>query len=478
MIWKGLNRMVTEKKYLSAVENVERYDVVVAGGGPAGFAAAMSASRIGLSTLLIESGGCIGGTSTRGALPFWLGAKTGSVPYKDMIESGIAYEDLPRPRSAVGGVFLEAVERIKAAQGGVGPCKLAQTDEYPGLSRLGCHDEFTFDIETGKRVLDEMVIEAEVQILYHTMLIGAEANEGRVCGVYTANKDGVVYTQARLFVDCTGDADLVSFAGFETTKAKRETGAVSSLVAHIENIDSGKIEEYLNGAGNPWFRGFCEQAKQANPDSDLPDELIMFPMLQKGVFMINGGTAFAGYDGTSAEDITKLMIRGRQRAKLLVEKLFKPYIPGAGSCRLRMTAVYPGIRETRRIAGEYSLTEEDLLCGKEFGDTIALGGRHFDLTSGGKQPFIEKGLSVCGGITRIPYRSMMPRNSSNIIAAGRCIDAQGQALGPVRVMSTCMALGQAAGTAAAMCKEKDLKYIDVDCGELRQKLKEQGAIVD
>ena len=275
----------------------------------------------------------------------------------------------------------------------------------------------------------------------------------------------------------------MAYSGFDTYKGDRETGEMTavSLVAHIENINMALIEQYLNEGGDPWFLNICKKAKAEHPNIDFPNRLIIFPMMQEGVFMINGGTSFFGYDGTCAEDLTDIMLTGRQRARVLVEELFRPYIPGAQNCRLRLTAYYPGIRETRRIVSEYTLTEKDLLEGKNFHDTVALAGRHFDLSREGSesdQPFHDKDFSIEGGITRIPYRSMIPRNTKNIIVAGRCIDAEGQALGPVRIMSTCFALGEAAGVAASIHLEASKLYRDVDADNLRSKLKNQGALVD
>lgn len=472
-----------ESLCLQATESKERFDVIVAGGGPAGTAAAVAAARQGLRTLLLEGTGCLGGTSTSGALPFWLGAMTGSIPFRKMLEKGLRYADLPRPRPAVGGIFLEAVRRIKAAGGGVGPAVLAQTDRHPGLDRLGCHDEFTFDIETGKRVLDEMATEAGVEVLYHTIVLGASLSGGRVTGVYAANKDGLTRVRAETFIDATGDADLVSRCGFATYKGDRESGAMTaaSLVAHIEGIDSAAMERYLDGGGDPWFPDICAEARRERPGADIPKSLIIFPMVQEGVFMVNGGTAFDGFDGTSARDMTALTLLGRRRARVLVEDLFRPYMPGSRGCRLRLTAAYPGVRETRRIVAECTLREEDLLEGRSFPDTVALAGRHFDLSRGGSgtgQPFHDRNLSVKGGITPIPYRAMIPRDTQNIIAAGRCIAADGQALGPARIMSTCFAMGEAAGVAAALHLRGGKAYRDVDPGELRETLRKQGALVD
>lgn len=462
------------------VANYTKYNVVVAGGGPAGIAAAISAARHKQKTLLIELNGCVGGTSTSGALPFWLGYMNGSIPFPQMIKKGLQYKDLQRPRRAVGGIFEEIVNRIKGEQGGIGPCKLAQTDRYPGLDRLGCHDEFTFDLEIGKRVLDDMLLEAGVDIRYYARVIGAEREGNRVLGVYFADKSGIQFVPADVVIDCTGDADVVNFAGFDTYKGDKITGEMTStsLVAHIEGIESSKIEQYLNDGNDPWFRDLCKKAISEHPEADLPEALIIFPMVQEGVYMINGGTSISGYDGTSGSDMTKATLRGRRRARDLVEVLFRNYIPGAEKCRLRLTASYPGVRETRRIISEGALTEKDLLNGTYFEDTVALAGRHFDLDRKSGQPFADAGYSVKKGITAIPLRCMLPKGAENLIAAGRCIEAEGQALGPARIMSTCMAVGQAAGTAAAIAINSDVPVKEIDINQLRSDLRDQDAEID
>ncbi len=460
------------------------YDVIVAGGGPAGMGAAIAAARRGLSTLLLEGTGCLGGTGTSGALPFWLGATTGSIPFRHMLDQGLAYTDLPHPRKAVGGIFEELMNRIKAEHGGVGPCKLAQTDRWPGLDRLGCHDEFTYDLEIGKRAFDEAAVEAGVHLLYYTTAADVEMDGNRVRGVYFVNKSGLQYASCRMLIDCTGDADLVARAGFATYKGDRRTGEMTlvSLVAHLENIDSGKVEAYLNAGGDPWFYDACAAAAAEHPEAGLPPHLIIFPMMEEGVFMVNGGTSHFGYDGTSGEDLTALTLKGRQRGRELVEYIFRKHIPGAENCRLRLTAAYPGVRETRRIVAEYMLTEDDLLSGKRFDDVIALAGRHFDLARSDKkdggQPFADRHLSVKGGVAPIPYRTLIPQGADNLLAAGRCIAADGQALGPARIMSTCIATGQAAGTAAALAIKDRISTRRVDIDLLREQLKADGAEVD
>jgi len=466
------------------------YDIVVAGGGPAGIGAAIAAAKQGMSVLLIEGNGCLGGTSIAGALPFFLGAMTGSIPYPEMLEKGLQYRDLPRPRKAVGGVFDEVTTAIKAEQGGVGPCVMGQTDKYPGLDRLGCHDEFTFDMEIGKRVLDELMLKYGVTLLYYTHAMRVEKEGNRIKGVYVHNKSGESFIPCKAVVDCTGDADLVARAGYETYKGDRETGEMTaaSLVCHIENIRSDVMEEYLNEGGDPWFRPACAAARAEHPveaeTQALPKNIIIFPMVQEGVFMVNSGTCFDNIDGTDGDDMTKVTLIGRQRGKFLVEELFKKHIPGAENCRLRVSASYPGVRETRRIIAERMLTEEDLLNGTKFEDTIALAGRHFDLTrpsltkKQGLQPFADAKRSVRGGVACIPYSALVPKGADDIIVAGRCIAADGQALGPARIMSTCMATGEAAGTAAALKVQQDISFRNVDVKELRSLLKINGAEID
>ena len=193
---------------LKADKSKEFYDVIVVGGGSAGIAAAVSCARSGLKALIIEKNGCFGGTSTMGALPFYLGAMTGSMPFRKMLKNDLKYSELARPRYAVKGIFAEIIDKINQSEGGVGPAVLAQTNKYPGLDRLGCHDEFTFDIEIGKRVLDEIVTESGADILFHSQVIATEVDNGEIQGVYVANKSGLSYIEAKTFIDCSGDADI------------------------------------------------------------------------------------------------------------------------------------------------------------------------------------------------------------------------------------------------------------------------------
>jgi hypothetical protein len=471
--------------FYSKVPIIGSYDLIVAGGGPGGTAAAIAAGRLGLNVLLVENQGCLGGNGTSGALPFWLGCMNGSKPYQKMLKEGLEYKDLrENSRYVVKGIFQEIVDRIKQEGYGVGPGKVAQTNR---LDRLGCHDEFTFDIEAGKRIHEEMVLEAGVDILYFTTALTPCIIDNIIKGLYIVNKEGLSYVATKAVVDCTGDADIVYRSGYNTYKGDKETGLMNavSLVNHIENVDTDSVANYLQSGGDPWFRQFVKKAKE-NTNKDFNDMIIMFPMIKDGVFMVNGGTGFPMIDGTNAKELTEVMIKGRKRAKDLLEDLFRPYIPGFKNAGLRLTASISGVRETRRIVGEYVLSEEDVLVGKQFNDTIAFSGRHFDLgrpykkTNGSwgiKQSNIHN-KAIPDNKTPVPYRSLIPEDSSNIIVAGRCISADGQALGPLRIMPTCYATGQAAGTAAVQVVKKDIKFSEVDVEKLKVTLVDNGAIIE
>jgi len=475
-------------KFNKNLEVKASYDVIVAGGGPAGLAAAIASAREGLSTLLIEREGNLGGHSISGAYPFWLGCISGSRPFLKMLDAGETYRDtLMRGEYVVKGIFKEIVDDLKQECRAIGPGVMAQS---PALERLGAHDDIAFDLEAGKRVFEKKVLEAGADISYFTTALEPEIKHNVVKGLFVVNKSGINYIETQAIIDCTGDADVIHRGGYETQKGDEETGLMNamSLVAQVENVNINPLINYLQEGGDPWFREFIQLAQKKCKEDEVSfnDNIIMFPMIQEGVFLINGGMIFPMKDGTNPEDRTKVMIKGRQRAKKLLEEILRPYVPGFRNARLRLTAPVPGVRETRKIIGEHIIQEEEVLAGKEYNDTIAYSGRHFDLgrpykkpdgTIGMKQPFHEENRSIEGSKTAVPYRSLIPKDSVNIVTAGRCLAAQGQSLGPLRIMPTCFATGQAAGTAAALVIRNNISFKEVDVHKLRQKLTDAGAIV-
>ena len=153
--------------------------------------------------------------------------------------------------------------------------------------------------------------------------------DNRVKGVFVTNKDSIVYVECKAIIDCTGDADVVASAGYETYKGDRVTGEMTEVgfIAHIENIDPGPMEKYLNEGGDPWFTSACAAAQADHPEYAVPNSLVIFPMMQHGVFMVNGGANRNGIDGTSAASLTEVTLWGRKQERLLL--LLLPFLlPG------------------------------------------------------------------------------------------------------------------------------------------------------
>ncbi|HBG28232.1 MAG: hypothetical protein A2Y10_12885 [Planctomycetes bacterium GWF2_41_51] len=460
--------------FKSKAEYIGDYDVIVVGGGPSGTAASIAASRNGAKTLIIESTGCMGGNATSGGLPFWLGAKS-------------------QGREVVAGIYKELTDLMIAEKMTIGPGRSpSQGGKMKGMGITD--DEVMFDLEGGKRAHENLAIKSGVLISYFTTAIMPKVKNKKIEGLYIHNKSGLGYVGAKVVIDCSGDADIAFDGGFETTKGDGPDKSLCpiTLIWHAENVNVDELSAYLINGGDKRFRAVVEDAKTKGIWPWASDIIIMFPMMKDGVMMINGQSQI-NVDGTNAAEITKAMIDGRKYAAEYLEVL-KRYIPGYKNAALRYVASSLGVRETRRIKAEYMLTTEDIVNGVEFDDVVALSGYHFDLGKPVKQadgswllvqPLhknVNAGQSqplqkAAKGYIEIPYRCLIPKGSVNLLVAGRCVGVEGQALGPIRVMAPCFAMGEAVGTAAAMSINENCSVQKISITALKEKLTSQGAIV-
>jgi hypothetical protein len=439
------------------------YDVIIAGGGPAGITAAIAAARNGARTLLVERYGFLGGQSTIALVYPWM-----------------SFHDAAG-NQVIKGIGQEIVERLQAL--GASPGHVIDT--------IGYVSYFTpFDAELYKYVAQEMVLEAGAQLLLHTWIVGAHTSQGRITSLTAYNKSGRQTLRAKVYVDATGDADIAHFSGAQMAKGRDADGATQPMTMNFRlgGVDLAAVKAYVQAHPEEFYpatrhdrldelpyvtgvQGFYTLWKQAN--LPIPRHgLLFFTGVRPDEVGVNT-SRIIGLDATKAEDLTRAEIEGRRQVMILTDFL-RSTIPGFANCHLITTPAQVGVRETRRIVGEYVLTEDDIVAGRQFPDTIALSAYPIDIHSpvdGGNETVDIKRAHG------IPYRCLLPKGVSNLLAAGRIISVTHQAFAAIRVTPPVFAIGQAAGTAAALAATAGVPPADVPVGELQARLTAQEAVL-
>ena len=463
---------------------VDDVDVLVCGGGPAGVAASIAAARSGARTMLIEQQGCLGGAATNALVGVWVGSysRDGVCPVVggvfDEIVDRLVAEDAAIPASEdLPPKFSLAERKINQESGALAEEKVM------GSRHLGyaCwHGRLVpFEFEPCKRICEQIALAAGVRIRYFTAAVSPQMNEGRIQGLFVHSKNGLEFIKADVVVDATGDADIAFRAGCPTVKGRAEDGLMSpaTTIFVVEDVDSHAFERYCRETGDVRLRRAIGELKQKG-EWPFPFEVIICAeMPRRGRFFINTLRQI-GIDGTDADDLTRGMIEGRQQAVELMNILRK-IVPGFADARMVQTPSVIGIRDTRRIVGQYEVSVEDIIRGVHYPDTIALTGAQWDMP-GPQNPSRQRmeGVGVALPYVEIPYRSLLPRGADNLIVAGRCVSTAWDAMGPIRIMPACFAMGQAAGTAAAMAVKNNQPFVDLNVKLLREALVKNGAILE
>jgi hypothetical protein len=413
---------------------MSQHDVVIVGGGTAGVAAAMAAGRNGADTILIERYGFLGGTMTAGLVNPHMTCYAG----KEQI---------------IHGIFQEMLDRLSEMNG------------YDAKT-------WTFDAEIMKIVLDQMVEEAGVELSLHTYLTDVIMKGKTICGVETYSKSGRRGVLGKIVVDATGDGDVAFLAGAPYEKGRKEDGLTQPMTLNFRmagiNLEKMPPMEEIN-------RLYSEA--KAKGEIGIPlNSVAIYNALrkEKGELHFNS-TRVIKVDGTKSEDLTYAELEGRRQVHELVNFL-KEKVPGFEDAYLLVSGTQIGIRETRRILGEYVLTGEDIVKARKFEDVIARGSFYIDIhnpTGKGKDYF--KKAPPPGESYDIPYRCLVPKEVENLLVAGRCVSSTHEGHAAIRIIPIVMAMGQAAGTAAALSARLDVAPRELDVALLQKTLREQGA---
>jgi FAD-dependent oxidoreductase family protein len=440
---------------------VHRCDVLVVGGGPAGIAAAIAAARTGARTTIVERYGFLGGNATASLVGPFMSS------FSDDGEEQL-----------VIGIFDEIVRRMEAMGGAIHPERVRAGSAEAGFYLHG-HDHVTpFDPEALKTVAAEMIREAGGTLLLHSFFVQPIMDGDRVDGIIVANKSGLQALRAEVVIDCSADADVAARAGVPFTVGRERDGLMQPMTMffRVANVNDAAVEEYV--LAHPEERGilFKSLVEEAKARGEFPiarEKVGIYRTPQKGVWRVNT-SRIQGVDGTDVRDLTRAEIEGRKQVHLLM-RFFRDRLPGFADATLLDTATQIGVRETRHMRGRYTLTAEDLATGRHFPDVIARYAYPMDIHSpteaGGY--FSESGKTA--NSYEIPFGSLVPVGVSNMLIAGRCLSATHEAHAAVRVMPAAFAMGQAAGTAAALGVEHHVPPGDVPIPLLQRTLLAAGA---
>ncbi len=457
---------------------IGEYDVVVAGGGPGGIPAAIAAARAGAKTLLIERYGFLGGMATAGLIGPILGVSASGTD-EPMI-GGIA-EELCRAMADLGAAppYDEAV-----ATGGI-----------------------RFEPEGFKLVCDNLVLDAGMDLRLHSFVADAITEDGRLKALVLESKSGREAVVGKVFVDATGDADVVARSGASFTKGRDFDGAMESMgsMFHV----GGVYEDELPTGDEA--KAFAEKANQAvEEDRIRAYNRGLGGRLREGQRTVNA-TRFAG-DATNVEDLTRGEIRVRRDTWDLIN-FWREEAPGMQDCYLLQTPTNLGLRESRQMVGLDRVVGQDVVDARRRDDAIARCSYWIDIhcplgrvksnthlcykgcPNDPPCPMFEEhydelpdadfegdnplaALHPRDGLWfDIPYGSLVSADLPNLLAAGRCISLDHQAMAAARVMGPCMAIGQAAGEAAGMAADADGNAHEVEVCELQERLRASGAAV-
>ncbi len=415
-------------------------DILIAGGGPAGVAAAMAAARMGARVTLVERYGFLGGMSTAGFVFPFMTHYAGDRP-------------------VIAGIWGEMIARLTRYPHG-----------FKASTHLGMR-HFCYDVEGLKQTWQEMCLAAGVRLCLHTWISDAMTDGDRVTGIVAHSKSGREEMSAGLVIDCTGDGDVAARAGAPFEIGRVEDGLMQPMSLHFRlgNVDMRRMPSREE------ISALYARDKAAGLLHNPRENVLWFDTTYPDQVHFNT-TRIVKVNGTDRDDLTAAEIEGRRQTHELAQWLTRT-IPGFENAFLLATAPQVGIRETRRIVGEHVVTEEELLNLTKFPDAIALGAYPVDIHNPAGTGTVMKHLPF-GAYYSIPYRALVPVRTDGLLVAGRPISTTHEAHSATRIQAIASATGQVAGTAAVLALKAGVPPRRVDVAALREILRGQGALVD
>ena len=432
-----------EGEFSKAAPDAGSFDVVVCGGGPSGFIAAIAAARMGAKVALVERYGFLGGMATMGYV----------APISEFAFGG---------ERVIGGIPWEFVGRLEELGGAF--------VEWP-------KGNVDFDIELYKLCAQRMVLEAGVSLFMHSSLIGCEMEGGKIVSTVIQNKNGLESLTGRVFIDATGDGDLAHLCGVPMQESGDLQPSSFCFVLSGVDTDSELLTRYMYHSGRKGSSE-CKPVREkllALKAAGAPVPDFGGPwfnsVMHRGSVAVNITRSAA--DSTDNRNFTAAECRLREDI-FTFTSLLRQHFPEFADCYVSSCAPQAGIRESRRIVGVHTVTAEEYVAGEHYPDSISRGAHQIDMHSskGSGQVLIKLQQAAY-----VPYRAMVAPGFPNLIVAGRCISADRKALASLRVQASCMGLGQAAGVAAVHSLKEGRPVQDIDTDALVREVRRLGAFV-
>ncbi|KRC36300.1 FAD-dependent oxidoreductase [Acidovorax sp. Root219] len=425
------------------------YDVVVLGGGPAGIAAATAAARTGQSTLLVESYGFLGGMGTAAGVTNFCGLHANVHGTIERVVHGVA-DDLLARIGALGGLNEPHVL-------------------FGNKIAAQAYDNAAFKVAA-----DDLVLASGAQLLFHATLVGVLMNGPQeIRAALIETKSGRYAVLARVFIDCTGDGDLAAFADAPFEKGTDGHGMMyPSTMFRVNGVDAAQAGDAYNHFGQ-----LMDEAEKRGRRFPRKTPIIR-PQKNPAEWRANvtqlANADGSPVDGTNAAQLSDAEVQGRRQIVDFFQFL-RECAPGFQNAYLLEIAPQVGVRETRRVLGEYQLTEEDVLQCASFDDSIGVNGWMIEEHLAGNIAFKWQDIPNSRGFNHLPYRMLLPLQVDNLLVAGRCASMTHMGQSAARVSGACFVMGQAAGTAAALAVRGGVRPRDLPVKTLQQRLEADGA---